>query len=95
MPALQVRDFPTELYEELRERARKEHRSIAQQTVVAIREHLGKGRRAEPKESDEEIQARMRKREEAFARIDALPPLVVPEGFPSDVEIIREMRDSR
>lgn len=36
MPALQVRDFPEELYEELREYAVRNHRSIAQQTIEAV-----------------------------------------------------------
>lgn len=36
MPALQVRDFPEELYEELRNCATRNHRSIAQQTIEAV-----------------------------------------------------------
>ena len=33
MPALQVRDFPEDLYEKLKEVAAREHRSVAQQTI--------------------------------------------------------------
>lgn len=40
MPALQVRDFPPELYEKLRESAARDHRSIAQQTIVAVNAYL-------------------------------------------------------
>lgn len=40
MPALQVRDFPAGLYEELKECAALNHRSIAQQTVIAVEEML-------------------------------------------------------
>lgn len=40
MPALQVRDFPDKLYVELRQRAEQEHRSIAQQTIVAVESYL-------------------------------------------------------
>ena len=40
MPALQVRDFPDELYAQLKECADREHRSIAQQTIVAVEEML-------------------------------------------------------
>ena len=40
MPALQVRDFPEDLYEELKECADRNHRSIAQQTIVAVEEML-------------------------------------------------------
>ena len=36
MPALQVREFPAGLYEELREFAAANHRSMAQQTVYAV-----------------------------------------------------------
>ena len=41
MPALQVRDFPDDLYEELRECAANESRSIAQQAVYILKEYLG------------------------------------------------------
>ena len=40
MPALQVKDFPAELYEELRACAAAEARSISQQTVSYQRENL-------------------------------------------------------
>ncbi len=40
MPALQVRDFPDDLYEQLRIYAASEHRSIAQQTIVAVEQML-------------------------------------------------------
>ena len=38
MPALQVRDFPEDLYEKLRAAAARNHRSIAQQTIAWIEE---------------------------------------------------------
>lgn len=40
MPALQVKDFPVDLYEELRACAQAEDRSIAQQTTRILREYL-------------------------------------------------------
>ena len=40
MPALQVRDFPDELYDELKAYAVKNHRSIAQQTIACIENEL-------------------------------------------------------
>ena len=40
MPALQVKDFPVDLYEELRSCAQAEDRSIAQQTTRILREYL-------------------------------------------------------
>jgi len=36
MPSLQVREMPTVLYDALRESAKREHRSIAQQAVVTL-----------------------------------------------------------
>ena len=43
MPALQVRDLPADLYEQLKESARREHRSLAQQTTVLLRRGLADG----------------------------------------------------
>ena len=40
MPALQVRELPDDLYEQLKESARRERRSLAQQTTVLLRRGL-------------------------------------------------------
>ena len=40
MPALQVRDFPDDLYARLKEYAAKSHRSIAQQTIALVEAQL-------------------------------------------------------
>ncbi|RDB61513.1 argininosuccinate lyase [Gordonibacter sp. 28C] len=40
MPALQVREFPDDLYEQLKAYAASQHRSIAQQTIVAVEQML-------------------------------------------------------
>ena len=40
MPALQVKDFPDDIYEQLRVVAAEENRSISQQTLVIIKEFL-------------------------------------------------------
>ena len=42
MPLLQVRDFPDDIYAEISFAARKEHRTIAQQTIVLIQKGLGR-----------------------------------------------------
>ena len=42
MPLLQVRDFPDDLYAEISFAARREHRTIAQQAIVLIKQGLGK-----------------------------------------------------
>ena len=45
MPALQVRDFPDDLYAELKNCAAEEDRSISQQTVHIVREYLSARKR--------------------------------------------------
>ena len=95
MPALQVRDFPEDLYEELRAYAQRQHRSIAQQTIVAVQDYLAeKEKGGGPAKSSEHIDNRERRRK-VIERINSLPPFEVPEGFPTPQEIIRELRDSR
>jgi hypothetical protein len=44
MPALQVRDFPQELYDELRDFAARNHRSIAQQTIACVENDIRRSR---------------------------------------------------
>ena len=41
MPLLQVRDFPADIYEEITFEARRQNRTIAQQTIVLIKKGLG------------------------------------------------------
>lgn len=41
MPLLQVRDFPDDIYDEISFEARRQNRTIAQQTVVLIKKGLG------------------------------------------------------
>ena len=41
MPTLQVRDLPEDIYVKLTMLANEENRSIAQQTIVLLREGLG------------------------------------------------------
>jgi len=60
MPLLQVRDFPADIYEEITFEARRQNRTIAQQTVVLIKKGL-----------QEEISNRERRRlaiEKTFSR---------------------------
>ena len=40
MPLLQVRDFPSDIYEEIKAKAKQEHRTISQQTIVLIKDSL-------------------------------------------------------
>ena len=41
MPLLQVRDFPEDIYEEISFEAKRQNRTIAQQTIVLIKKGLG------------------------------------------------------
>lgn len=101
MPALQVRDLPQDLYDKLKYRAEREHRSLAQQTIVAIEEHLGgEGLPAASNanglrliNSEAERKARIERRRQVFERIDKLPHFEQPEDFPSIVELIHEGRE--
>jgi hypothetical protein len=97
MPALQVRDFPADLYENLPEREKQEHRSISQQTIVAIREHLAQESSAWRQTGGQTTteSSYLGRREKFFENLDALPKLIVPEDFPTPEEIVREIRDSR
>lgn len=98
MPALQVRDFPPALYAQLKERAEQEHRSVAQQTVVAIESYLQQQPPAE-RGNFTVIQGdaltRAQKRRRVYDKIDALPRIEAPEGFPSDVELLHQCREER
>ena len=126
MPALQVRDFPEELYEELKDCAEQEHRSIAQQVTFILSRYLRIYRAkvlmdeagapdfqlicanlddsreesqwtgaADSKETTAEEEARILKRKLLLERIHSRPQTPIPDDFPSSVEIIREMRESR
>lgn len=104
MPALQVRDFPEDLYKKLKEVAAREHRSVAQQTIVAV-EAMVSGEytlaKEEPRRSlyldfDTKAKraARIKKRQELFESAKA-HPLVLPPDAPSPVDVIREAREER
>lgn len=104
MPALQVRDFPDHMYEELKAAAQRDHRSIAQQTIYAVEQYLKAQRRGveeqdtwtnRTKQAEDERQERIKKREALFEKLSKMPPHEVPEGFPSAAELIREDRDNR
>ena len=97
MVSLQVRDFPEDLYEELKVVAKKEHRSIAQQTIVAVQYYLLNKDERGSLEAVEKVRsiAEQERWSKALKRIDNLPRVDVPDGFPTIVELIREDRDSR
>lgn len=111
MPALQVKDFPADVYDELRNCANSEDRSISQQTVHILRKYLALYKEAarfssnpeqlvfnsthEDNASPELSNARFERRERALQRAAELPPVGIPDGYSSIAEMIREDRDAR
>ena len=75
MPTLQVRDLPQELYNKLSYLAEKEHRSLAQQTIVLLKEGV---------ESRLDNQSRRQKLLESYKGLG-----VDTKGLPSPDELIR------
>lgn len=100
MPALQVRDFPEDLYEGLKEYAAREHRSMAQQTIQAVEEMLAqrgvrknsKGPRIISYESLRERDAIIAKRKALFERISERAK-DLPDDLPPVEEFIRERKE--
>ena len=80
MPTLQVRDLPEDVYHRLQDLAESDHRSLAQETVVLLRDALGARRSPQLR------------RQTALA---AMPAVRLPDGetLPSPADLIREDRD--
>lgn len=107
MPALQVRDFPEDLYEKLKVLAAREHRSVAQQTIVAVEAMVsgeGSGTPAESErhhhalyldfDTEAKRAARIKKRQELLESTKALH-LILPPDAPSPAEVVRQGREER
>jgi len=84
MPLLQVRDFPKEIYEMLKIKAEQERRTIAQQTVVLLKNGL------EEKES-EEIRTNKERRRKILERINNRE---VPQAA-RDFDVVKAVREDR
>ena len=108
MPALQVRDFPNELYEQLREYAAANHRSMAQQTIVAVDQMINgvQSEQSSPSEVSIELdteakrQARREKYREIVKRMEETDERILERrgGVPIPTDLatqwIREDRDN-
>lgn len=106
MPILQVRDCPQALYDGLRQRAEREHRSIAQQCVVAVEQHL---EHEQPMQlaSDNTGSSTPSAQAKRGAILDraasraqrgqknALVQSDIPDGLDDFAAIVREIRDNR
>lgn len=103
MPALQVREFPEPLYEELRAFAAANHRSIAQQTIAAVEQMLHGPQQhdccrlssSRDFETQEEIDARMAKRLAILERAEERRKKFADREIPSPVEMLAEARAER
>ena len=80
MPLLQVRDFPADIYEEIAFEAKRQNRTIAQQTIVLIKKGLG-----------EEIS----KKEQRRLLLERINSREIPDSVKAidHVKLIREDRD--
>lgn len=83
MPSLQVREVPEVLYRKLADRAKAQHRSIAQETIHILSEKLDI--EESPKEKRKKIFARSRERNKKYN--------IASYDRPDVVELIREDRD--
>lgn len=104
MPPLQVKDFPTDVYERLRQCAREENRSISQQALTIIEDYLSMrdsgaflprsnhGLVASSQTIREKIDYG-EKRRRAIERINSYPPIPITDELPSSAELIRQIRD--
>ena len=105
MPALQVRDFPADLYEELRIYAAEESRSISQQVVVIIKDFLSHRGEATERRVSEYCAPRssynpahrdpvdLDRRREVLRKLNELPSIPVTKDCPSSAELLRQIRE--
>lgn len=108
MPALQVRDFPEELYNQLRSCAAEQDRSISQQTTYVLRRFLEGYQQGMAEEQAAGAArgavlgsvvgsgARIERRRRNLMRLEAsFEGESGPDSLPSSVDMIREMREER
>lgn len=83
MPSLQIRNVPEDLLNEIREEARKEHRSVTAQALVMISDAM-------------ENRKRKQRVEELLAKADEIRRTTKrTKNIPDSVEIIRQAREER
>ena len=97
MPALQVRDFPQDLYDELRDYAERNHRSIAQQTIACVESEIRRSkamaeRGAENGYTEKSIPAAIH---EAAMRARSVDPFGWVGAFQVEGEEAREARSAK
>jgi plasmid stability protein len=80
MPALQVRDLPEHVYRRLKDEAASENRSIAQETIVLLKEAL-------EMETKKKLARRL-----LVQRILRTPSPADPQKIPDPADLLREDR---
>ncbi|MCB0737853.1 MAG: hypothetical protein KDC92_10100 [Bacteroidetes bacterium] len=78
MATLQIRDFPDELHEKLKELAKKDHRSLSQQALILLQDAI-------------EHQERLNTRERVLKRLKSYNRDL--SHLPDPVQMVREDRD--
>jgi len=84
MPLLQVRDFPKEIYEMLKIRAQRERRTIAQQTIVLLKDSLEEN-------EVEKIKTNKERRRKILERINSRE---IPQAA-KDFDVVKSIREDR
>ena len=102
MPALQIRDVPEDVYQDLVALAKKEHRSINQQALFMLREKLYPQLYLHRQDvmqsySDNQVSETQYKARigELRRKYSSRPQRSWPKDVPTPTEMIREDRDSR
>lgn len=99
MPALQVKDCPTEVYEELRRCAARENRSISQQALTILEDYLGfrdfapRDRSASSSKRESGDISYLEKRKRIFERMEERRRIPVSEEAPSSADLLAEIRE--
>jgi len=79
MPTLQVRDLPEDIYIQLNYLAEKEHRSLAQETIVLLKESINN---------------KINNKERRHKLLEKIAELNIEgKDFPDPVALIREDRE--
>lgn len=99
MPALQVKDCPTEVYEELRRCAARENRSISQQVLTILEDYLGfrdfvqRDRSVSATKKSSENSNYREKRKRIFERMERRRRIPVSDEAPSSADLLAEIRE--
>lgn len=96
MPALQVRDFPDALYDQLKASAKEDHRSISQQTVAAVEQFLALRQRESDRDAVSvfEIPPNVRAASERVRSVDPFNPFL-GTGLEIEPEEVIEARKEK